>query len=147
MAKKQKVEFSAPVERISGKVVKKSNRSHRTLYGTNHIYGWNPENVIRKTHGRLIHREAMGEANHRASAELKDAVMGAKWRQEWTRDGKRMPVNAFVIKQLLPEIKAQLTQEWKDKPLEELEQYVKLQAAKRFRAKLQTASGESACQA
>lgn len=143
MAKKQKVEFAAPVERISGKVVKKSNKSHRTLYGTDHMYVWNENNVIRKTHGRLIHQEALGEANHRASAELKDAVKGAKWRQEWTRDGKRMPVNAFVIKQLLPEIKAQLTEEWKDKPLEELEQYVKLQVAKRFRAKIEAASGDS----
>lgn len=121
------IKYNNPIENASGRLDHESNISHRTLYGKKHTYCWNPETVIRHTPGRLIHWEAMGQANQFAVQALADERSSRYWRDLYATSKHQGSIISFIIKQKLPEIKAALLAEWKDRPLSELEAYFKKQ--------------------
>lgn len=116
-----RIKFAEPIDNASGKVFGKSNISHRTLYGTKHTYTWDPETKVIKTPGRLIHQEALGEANHYAMMEMQDEQKTKDWIEKRRKANDPIPLNAFIIKHVLPEIKERLQEEWKDKSIDEME--------------------------
>lgn len=130
-----KVKFADPIENASGKVFSQSNISHRTLYGTKHTYTWNPGTKVVKTPSRLIHQEALGEANHYAMMELKDEQKTKEWIEKRRKANSPIPLNAFIIRHVLPEIKERLHEEWKDKSLDEMEALAAERKAARAQAK------------
>lgn len=122
-----RVSYIEPYADISGKIANTSHISHRTTFGVRHTYAWNPNTVIQPTPGRLIHREAMAQASVAASLELSSPESAKQWHTEYHESGYTGPINSFVIKQMLPEIKSRLQEEWKDRPIEELLAYVEEQ--------------------
>lgn len=129
------VTFIEPVATLSGKVKKSANVSFRNSYGVKHTYTWNPETVIRETPARLIHREALAEANAFASSILAAGDKQDSWHQQYRQSGYTGPINSFIIRQVLPDIKARLSAEWKDRPIDELKSYIAQQRSIRYRAK------------
>lgn len=124
-----------PINDVSGKIFASSHVSHRTLYGTKHTYTWDPTRPMPKTFGRLIHREALSQASFFASKALRDAQSAAFWGELRRKEPISMPMNAFIIKHKLPEIKAALIAAWKERPLEEFAAYIEQQKLFRLRSK------------
>lgn len=130
------VTFMEPIANLTGKVKRSSNISHRTSYGVQHTYTWNPENVIRETPARLIHREALAQANAFASSVLSTGDKQDSWHQQYRKSRYVGPINSFIIRQVLPDIKARLQTEWKDRPIDELKAYISQQRNLRYQTKL-----------
>lgn len=126
-----RVTFALPIVNLTGKVDKSSNFSHRTSYGTKHTYTWNPNTVIRDTPARLIHREALAEANAFASAVLATEDATGHWHQAYRKSDYKGPINSFIIREVLPDIKARLRREWNDRPLAEIQAFVAQQKSSR----------------
>lgn len=102
------ITFMAPIENVSGRVFKGSNVSHRTLYGKKHTYTWNPDTVVIKTPGRLLHQEAMRRASRFASDIAHNEPQDGYWHTRHRKENPEIPLNAFIIKHKLPEIKVEL---------------------------------------
>lgn len=126
-----RVTFIEPIANAVGKIKKSSHVSHRTTFGVQHTYYWNPENIIRPTFGRLIHRESLAEASHQASVLLAAEDANGPWHIAYRQSDYAGPINSFIVRRLMPDIKARLAAEWKDKPLSQLQSYIARQSASR----------------
>jgi len=101
-----KIKFKDLVEEAHGKVDGSSNVSYRRLYGTDHTYMWNKDNVMRLTPQRRIQREAMRLANIAASEILKDEGQTALWMERFQAQSKYNYLRHFIVAMKMAEYKA-----------------------------------------
>lgn len=119
-----RVTFIEPIADLTGKARNTSNISHRTTFGVRHTYYWNPENVVKPTPARLIHREAMAQANYQASRLLLDEQSASYWRDLYRKSKYAGPINSFIIRALLPDIKSRLRTQLQDLTLADIQSYI-----------------------
>ncbi len=97
-----KVDFTFPVQGITGKVDENHKLSFRTRYGKTHAYHYTNKAAYEpKSAAQVAHQQTFTQASQQAKAELQIPERRDYWSNKFKKQKKYVRLDCFVVAQLL----------------------------------------------